>query len=68
MKTNFRRSLFRQSVTNFFIFFIYILVSLYIANNYKDNLDQSIYLFITVGLMFFYFYILNPYLYKKRII
>jgi len=68
MKINYRRSLFRQSVSNFIYIYIYILVSLYLASNYKDNLDQSIYLLISVGLMFFYFYILNPYLYKKGII
>jgi len=67
-KNNYSTSLFTQSVTSFFIFFLYILLTLYIANNYKESLDHNTYLFISVGLMFFYFYIFEPYLYKKRII
>jgi len=60
-------SLFYQSLVYFIIFGLFVLFSLYLSSNYKENANGRIVIIITL-LLFFQYYVVIPYLYKKSII
>lgn len=68
MKNNFRYLFYRRLVTNFFIFSLFILFTFYIATNYKESLDKNMYFVISLSITIIYYYIIQPFLYRKEII